>query len=829
MKRELFNEGWIFTEGAATTLSALSEASSGVLVEPKEVRLPHDAMIGTERIDFAGGANTGFFRPKNVFYTKEFTLSEEDRGKQIILEFESVYKYAMVYVNGRFAGKCTDGYTNYYFNITKYLQYEKPNKILVAIRNGCESARWYSGAGIYRDVWILKGNAMHIRPEGVRVTTESLENEFALLSVVTPVVSAETELKTVRVKTTVTDPDGNVAGCADVPLTMQEAGEKEVTQYIAIENPRKWSAETPDVYTVSTVLEENGTEIDGTEDRFGIRVLTLDAVRGLRVNGESVKLKGGCLHHDSGIIGTATFKEMAERRLKRLKKAGYNAIRTGAHPISRVELDICDRIGLYVYDELTDVWNNAKVAFDPSLTFEESWERDLENLVRRDYNHPSVIFLGIGNEIQEITTPEGQDMARKLAAKVHSIDRTRFTTLSMNPIMPILEHMDEFMADFQSMAAAVSEAEETASAIAELGDGAEVNSAMYFLNDQMEMVFRHPKASLGTEEICAQVDIVGLNYATSMYEPDHERYPARVMFGSETYPKWLARNWELIEEHPYIVGDFCWTAWDYLGEAGIGEIDHRDEPKEPYEFYGNWPWKTAAVGTFDLIGDELPEGYWRELVWNNRTAPYIAVRPPQFYGRPTHGGNWSWISDAQECWTWPGYEGKPVQVEVYSKAEEVELFVNGKSCGKQKPGTEFYHTALFETVYEPGEIRAVDSNGEEFIIRSARDESVISAYIDPEELAKKDREITAIELSICDGNGVLNANSDKTVHIEIEGDGVIQGFGSADPLSTENFFDLEAKAYHGRLLAVIRHNPTHGAVKVTFKADGCEDTIIDLA
>lgn len=827
MKKRLFNEGWNFAKGTATTLGTLFGEGN----ELKPVTLPHDAMIETERVNFPGGACTGFYKPENIYYTKSFELSPEDEGKAIWIEFEGVFQFAFVYVNDELAGSCMNGYVNFYIDISKYVVFDKPNQIKVVVRNGCESSRWYSGGGIYRNVNILIGDPLHICCEGSRITTTELEGEYALLDIVTPVEYTGCSKREVRVTNEIFDADGNLVGSNSTPLIVRSAGNREVHLKINLTGVISWNLENPYLYTCKTTIKEGEKTVDTYESTFGIRTIQLDAVHGLRLNGKTIKLKGGCLHHDNGVVGTATFMESEERRLRKLQKSGFNAVRTGAHPFNREVLDICDRIGMLVYDEMYDSWTVSKVAFDPAFYFEKTWEQNITNLVLRDYNHPSVILYAIGNEIQELGTPDGKDWSRKLSEKIHALDPTRFTTISMNPMMCMMDKMGDIIEDLSSWWAA--DAEENNSTAAEIEealdiDTTEINSAMNQLNDGLDFLWQHPLSSTLTEEVCAQVDLVGLNYATGLYEIDHERYPNRVMFGSETYPRYLAMNWELIEKHPYIVGDFCWTAWDYLGESGIGDIDHNAEPKGPTDFYGDWPWKTAAVGVFDLIGDETPIGFWRELVWKNRTAPYIAVRPPMYYGRPTHPGKWNWISDSISCWNWDGYEGKPVEVEVFTCAESVELFVNGKSVGIEKTGKVFQYVALFDISYEPGEIKAVDSNGEEYILKGADNENVLKAYVDQRELKNELRELTYIELSICDEKGTLNAASKKNIHIEIEGDGVIQGFGSADPLSKENFFDKDIAAYHGRALAVIRHNKSHEKVKVILTAEGCEKVIVEL-
>lgn len=741
MERILFNDEWFFSEGTATSQSFLYNETAGgeKIAPPRAVTLPHDAMIELERKDFFAGACTGFYVPKNIYYTKTFELSPEDKGKVIWLEFDGVYQFGFVYVNDQLAGKCINGYTEYYIDISRYVHFDQPNQLKVVIRNGVESSRWYSGAGIYRNVYLLKGNPLHVRCEGARVSTEILEKGHALLDILTPVVYQGVENKLVRVLNEVVDQEGNVVAYDNVPFTIWQLQSKNVHQKINIKNPIQWNLQQPYLYCLRTTIMDGDQVLDQSESHFGIRKLELDVEHGLRLNGETVKLKGGCLHHDHGVIGTTSFMDAEWRRLNKLKNAGFNAVRTGAHPFNKEVLDICDRIGMLVYDEMFDAWTVSKVAFDTAFSFEDNWEQDLTSLVLRDFNHPSVIMIGIGNEIQELGTTDGQEWARKLAEKVHEIDKNRIITLSTNPMMCMLEYHGDVLAslfqdpeEVDGLTESEREEEKNTASVKELQEqgSCEINSAMNALEDWMDLLWKHPLSSQVTEEACAQVDLVGLNYATGLYEIDHSRYPNRVMFGSETYPRYLGRNWEIVERCPYVIGDFCWTAWDYLGEAGIGEIVHTKEPKPQTSFYGNWPWRTAAVGVFDLIGDEMPIGYWRELVWNHRKAPYIAVRPPQYYGKPTHPGSWNWISDAVSNWNWKGYENQPIEVEVYTKAESVELFVNGKSAGVKRTGEIFQSVALFDTIYEPGEVKAVASDGEVYVLRSAVDESVIKAHTD---------------------------------------------------------------------------------------------------
>ncbi len=836
MKKIKFNDNWIFHEGGGSSLAALV----GGAAVSKEVTLPHDASVEKDRDpQEPGGSGNGYFREETIHYTKEFSLGTDDADKNIWLEFEGVYQNAYVYINNSFAGNCPYGYGNFYIDATKYVRFDKKNSIKVVVKNGVPSGRWYTGGGIYRDVNLMIGDRMHIIPDGAHLTAVDLEEGQAVVRVESVIEYTGTGVRDVSLYTQLLDADGTVVAQDSMPITVEEHSRNTYRQKIYVENPQLWDVDTPYLYRYRICVKETDEVLDEEEGTFGIRKLQLDVKHGLRINGKVVKLRGGCIHHDNGVTGTAEFAHGAEFRVKRLKEAGYNAIRSSHYPMSRRLLEACDKLGMLVMDEFADVWTSTKVDYDYGIHMAQWWEHDVTNLVNKDYNHPCVIMYSIGNEIPETGNKFDVQWGKKLADKIRSLDGSRYVANSLNLMLSIMDRMGEIMAGATAPqggdAAAGGQQGNGAAAAgpkgqdAEIGENAEINSMMSSLGDMMDQLIASEIAGKATEEAFAQVDIAGYNYATCRYIQDGKTYPNRIIVGSETYPRDLDKNWELIERYPYLIGDFSWTAWDYLGEAGIGKITYKDS--QSMSFYAPYPEKAAYCGDMNLIGDRRPVSYWREIIWGLRKAPYLAVQPPKHHDDPHSMTNWS-MTDAVRSWNWNGYEGKPVTVEVYTDAEEAELFVNGKPIERKKVGETKKHMVFFETVYDPGTLETIVYSGGREIGRdtvvTAKEEVKIAAYADMAQIPADGSDICYVEVSMADADGILNPGADKAVTVSVEGPGVILGFGSADPASEENYFDKTAKAYEGRLRAAIRGNGTAGMITVMLQAEGCEDVKVQI-
>ncbi len=815
MRRECFNRGWVFGYGSGSGLASLF----GGVQEEFPVTLPHDmsACLPRDGMDVYASGN-GFFQEKTGHYKKSFFVPEEDRSLLWIVEFEGIYQNAFVYVNGSFAGKHPYGYGNFFVDLTPFLRYGSENQLLVIVKNGVPSGRWYTGGGIYRDVWLMKTSRIHLAKEGVRLTTTALSESLATVRAEIGVANQDTGSETLRCVLEIIGPDGTAA-TVQAPVTLREGETANVVLPVYVSSPELWSPESPLLYRYRAVLLDGKglRELDSEEGTFGIRTVRTDPINGLQINGRTFKLRGGCIHHDNGIIGAVSTRHSAFARIRALKQAGFNAIRSAHYPIDRYLLEACDHIGMFVMDEFSDVWTTTKVDFDYGIHMSEWWEYDISNMVYKDYNHPSVILYSIGNEIPEVGNRFDTAIGRRIAEKIRNLDGSRPVVNSMNLMLAVMGDLPELLASFG--------ADDT---MQEKAVGMEINQAMTNLGELMGMAMGSEFAGRATEEAASQVDVVGLNYAAMRYEPDFERYPNRVMMGSETNPADLDVNWQLVEKLPYVIGDFDWTAWDYLGETGIGAITYGEESRSA--FYHLYPYRAAYCGDLNLLGDRRPVSYWREIIWGLRTDPYIAVQHPKHFGLKQNRTQWC-FSDVIRSWTFGGYEGCPVAIEVYAAADEVELLLNGKSLGKYPVGEKKKAIAYIEAAYEPGCLEAIAyrngiATGRD-IIRTAKKTTRLSVTTDAESIPADGRDICYVDLRTEDEDGILNMEASMPVHVSVEGSGALLGFGSANPATEENFFDTTAVPYEGRLRAAIR-GTGKGTVIVRFSAEGLPDTSVSI-
>lgn len=810
MVRERFNDGWYFGRGSGSALSAMFGGTG----EEIPVTLPHDAAILEQRDaqDIYGSGNA-YFSKDNYHYTKKFRPDGKDKDKIFVLLFEGVYQNAFVYINNSFAAKHPYGYGSFLVDITRYLRFDEENSISVIVKNGVSSGRWYTGGGIYRDVFLCVGERLSLDPQGVRFETVEADEELAIINMRAVLNYQGIGVRKVRLYTEIRDRNGHLAVSGSIPVTVMEHESIELGQKLYVRRPELWSAEQPSLYRYHVEIREEGERIDAEEGDFGIRTIQVDPVRGLRINGNTVKLRGGCIHHDNGIIGSAEFAHAEQVRIRELKKAGYNAVRSAHYPISRQLLEACDRIGMYVMDEFTDVWTTTKVDFDYGMNIMEWWEDDVAKMVQKDFNHPCVILYSIGNEIPETGNCFDVRLGKQIADKIRSMDSTRPLVNCMNLMLAVMDRLPEVMRAIGS--------EENLS-------GGEINSLMSDMGSAMERITGSDYVADATEEASSHVDITGLNYAAVRYEKDGEKFPDRVIVGSETNPADLDTNWPLVEKLPYVIGDFSWTAWDYLGEAGIGLITYGKE--ETKGFYKPYPCKAAYCGDFNLIGDRRPASYWREIIWGLSRKPYIAVQPPQHFGEEKNMTQWA-MTDAVHSWTFREYEGKQVRVEVYSLEEEVALYINGACVDRKATGASKRGITYFDTVYKKGMIEAAAyTGGQEIgrdILKTAGDVVFLKAESDRKELPADGSDICYVDLRIEDPDGILNTESSVPVSVSVEGPGLIVGYGSGAPVSEENYFDRTAVPFEGRLRAAVRAK-AEGTIRVVFKADGVEQAVAEI-
>lgn len=807
MERLQFNEGWSFGESGK---------------EKAPVLLPHDAMQQQGRnADAPSGKGGAYFLGGCYEYEKTFLAPAEWKDQDVILEFEGVYPSARVCLNGKEIGGCRYGYTLFRIPL-EGLRYGEENVLTVEADNSkLPNSRWYTGAGIYRPVWLLVGAKTHIAPDGIRVTTKTVdpaEGKADAQPVGKAQIAVDVEM-------------APAADAAEVNISIFD-GEEKIAEasgehaVIDLLEAKLWDDEHPYLYRCEVTATVEGVVVDQEKTTFGIRTLSWSK-EGFFVNGRSVLLKGGCMHHDNGILGARSYEKSEWRRMKRMKEFGFNAIRSSHNPMCKAALDACDALGIYVMDEAWDMWDKAKSPYDYAADFPTHYEEDICSMVAKDYNHPSMIMYSIGNEVTEPAKTEGVALAEKLVEKFHEEDDTRPVTAGINLtllLMAALEDHPEIMAQMAAAAGGDSAAakpegeekkEERDVSAMMAPDTTEMNSTAYNkmvseMGNRMTMAAATPAADKFASPVLDLLDIAGYNYAVSRYEMEAELHPDRVLVGSETYTYELAKTWPLVEKYPHVIGDFMWTAWDYLGEVGIASWSYDPEDRS---FEKPYPWLLSDAGAIDLLGNDTAEAGAAAVVWGARKTPYIGVCPVNHPGLEANRAIWRG-SNALPYWSYQGCDGNDAEVEVYTDACEVELFVNGKSVGRQKPEDK---KAVFMTAYESGECRAVayDESGNavsESSLRSAEGKTMIS--ITPEESAVKKGDILYLDISLTGENGQVECNKDTKLTVTVEG-GELLAFGSANPKTTEDYLAGCYATYYGRSQAVVLATGDEVVVKVS--------------
>ena len=816
MIRQNFNAGWTVEKGSSDSRmnSFLGKTQAQI------VHLPYDAMIHEARTpDTKNGAQTGFYPGGEYIYQKHFTAPEAWRGKPVFLVFEGVYQTALVYLNGALLAKSVNGYAEFTVDAGPHLHYGADNLLKVIADNSLEpNSRWYTGSGIYRPVRLLVGNRVYLPQDTVRITTREAAPDFALLDVTAQVQSASTCTERVTVQQT-------ICRAGRLVLTDRQSvrllpGEVQTISFrYGLEDPALWSPETPNLYTSTVQVLDGETELDREETAFGIRTLTIDSTHGVRINGQTVKLRGACIHHDNGILGVATLAAAEDRRIRQLKESGFNAIRSSHHPAGRALLDACDRYGVLVMDELSDVWNVRKNPYDYALHFAQDWKPTLEKMAAKDYNHPSVILYCVGNEISEAGSESGAATNRQLCSTLRALDPTRYTTNALNGLMAAGYRLRDIMKDvLQKFPVQSGNAS---------GDGAGSNALNSFMSlmagEKGDYFAAHPlltEALSGCEDSC---DVIGLNYLTGRHVLEHELHPHKAVLGTETYPADIVRLWRIVEENPHMIGDFTWAGYDYLGEAGCG-IFHYDGGKN---FSSIYPERTAYIGDLDLLGCRRPISYLREIVYGLRKAPYLAVLRMEHNGQMPSKTPWM-FKDNLASWTWPGFEGQEASVDVYSASEEVELFLNGTSLGR-KPVTDF--TATYAVPYTPGTLKAVGYTGSvcdgECTLCTAQD-ARMTLTADRTTLHADGEDAAFVMIHFVDAAGREDLHTTHSLQVTLEGAGTLEAVGSANPSSEERYDTPESETYDGYCMAVLRAGEAAGTICLTVTADGNETQTLQL-
>ena len=635
MRRTLLNDGW-----TVRPKSNRFEERVGTGQPGSPVTLPHDALLGSPRLP-DGNAATAFYVGGEWEYERELERSAET----MFLEFEGVYRDGVVSVNDMVVAHRPNGYTGFVTQVDTFLRADGPNKLRVEARMHADS-RWYPGAGLYRNVWLLEAGPVYLTPNRLEVRTPEVDGEVAVVAVGAVVTNRSTNLSQTTVVVEIADAAGTVVASAEAPASVFPGDALPIRHRLYITAPQRWGPDHPYLYQCRVRLCDGGEVLDEESTTFGIRTLSLDPTRGLRINGQSVVFRGACVHHDNGVLGAATIDRAEERRVELLKAAGFNAIRSAHNPVSKAMLHACDRLGMLVMDETFDMWEQPKSEHDYALRFAEWWEQDVEAMVRKDINHPSVILYSIGNEIPEAGQPHGSRVGRALAEKIRSLDDTRYLTEAVSGMLIGGPEI-------------VDELRNTVLGGADEPDGeAGPNSAMTNLADLMNQLMLAPSIDKRSAETFSYLDVAGYNYMDSRYGIDGEAHPNRVIVGSETHPTAIDVGWAGVLNNPHVIGDFTWTGWDYLGEAGSAVPSTRSRGRQTQSrrpssasIHGGRP--GAPTSTSRATDDRSPTT--AEIVFGLRTEPYIAVGRPEYHGVTgrRHPGRGGLVSS----WSWPDGQG----------------------------------------------------------------------------------------------------------------------------------------------------------------------------
>lgn len=820
MKQEFLDEKWIFRRGLLDSLGAM-DSNPGMVVN-----LPHDGIISLAvSKDAPAVTDSGYFPGDVCNYTKTIFIPAEWENQSVGLKFDGAMMHTAIDVNGAKVGEHHYGYSPFYVDISDYVYFGKENRITVNMNTGVQpSCRWYTGSGLFRGVCLCHGPKVHITDDGVYLFTKEIceDKSLAFIEAQVDVENLTLENHLVKVKV-ILSKDGKTAASGCRTIFVNKVSSQTAVLSFAVENPFLWDCDNPSLYDVKVTAVDTGIyrthfiegenkPVDEVETVFGIRTITVDAVRGLRINGKTTKLKGGCVHHDNGLLGAVSLYECEARKVRKLKEAGFNAIRTAHNPPSAALVAACDREGLYIFDEAFDAWGIAKRTGDYSQYFSKYALSDLEAFVRRDRIHPSVIMWSIGNEIPERGgLNNGYTVATKLAMHIKKFDKTRPVS---NGICTLWAGLDDEIAKSQSQ-----------------NQNAE---------DKIENLWETV-----TEPFTNGLDVVGYNYMEDQYEKDHELFPDRVMLGSENFAQQIGYRWPLVEKLPYVIGDFTWTAWDYLGEAGIGKARYVTED-DPLIKKGSWslmppggspyPWRLANDADFDITGVMLAQGAYRSVVFGSNKTHLYSFHP-SYFGKIEMMTMWG-FPDITKKWNFTEYENKMVEVIAFSRADEVELYVNGSLVDKKPVNQErpYPNSARFEIKFVPGTVEAVSyKDGKEI----SRDKLVTSSSpaklkvcAEKTVLLPDGHDVAYVNIDILDKND--NLVNDAKIDLEAELDcvcetAVLSAFGTGNPVTEENYTDKKTTTFRGHAVAIVRSGYKSGSAVLKIKSAALGEVRVDFS
>lgn len=804
-ERLSFNDGWLFSL-ADDSLAARPEfVDSGW----RKLNLPHDwAIEGDFSQDNPSGTGGGALPGGVGWYRKTFVAENKDKGKHFRIEFDGVYMNSEVFINGTCLGKRPYGYISFSYDLTPYLKWGEKNVIAVRVDNAEQpNSRWYSGCGIYRNVWLLKTGDVCVAEWGTYVTTAKVDGQGASLNLVTTLENTGKENADVTVRSVLKDAEGKEVAQAESPANVVAEKSAEIAQKLQVTSPQLWDVEHPYLYSLVTEVMKGGQCVDRYVTPVGIRTFSFDATKGFVLNGKPTKINGVCMHHDLGCLGAAVNVRAMERQLQMLKEMGCNGIRCSHNPPAPEWLDLCDRMGFIVMDEAFDMWRKKKTAYDYSLYFNEWHERDLHDFILRDRNHPSVFMWSIGNEVLEqwsdaqadtlsleeanlilnfghsadMLAKEGEVsvnslLTKKLADFVKALDPTRPVTAGCNEPNPA-NHL------FRSGALDIIGYNYHNVNIPDVPRNfpgkpfiiTESNSAL-----MTRGYYRMPSDEMSIWPERWDKPFYDATFACSSYDNCHAPW-------GNTHEE----NLLLTKKNDFISGQYVWTGFDYIGEP------------TPY----GWPARSSYFGIIDLAGFPKDVYYLYQSEWSNKQVLHLFP-------------HWNWTAGQDvDMWCY------------YNQADEVELFVNGKSQGVKAKDENHLHV-VWRVKYEPGSVKVVARKDGKVVgekeIRTAGEPKKIRLTPDRNTLNADGKDLSFVTVEIVDAEGNLCPLADNLVHFEVEGNLFIAGVDNGSQTSMERFKDNKRKAFNGKCLVVLQNNGKTGAARLKAVAEGLEDAVVEI-
>lgn len=775
-KAEKWNEDWLFSL-SDDSLSASVSYDDG---KWRRLDLPHDWSIEGQ-LSPSLASCTGYLPGGIGWYRKHFQLTD-DAARHYVY-FEGVYNRSEVYLNGHLLGKRPNGYISFMYDMTPYLR-KGDNVLAVRVDHSrYADSRWYTGSGIYRDVWMIAAPEIHFAQWGLGWHATSITDKQAVVSVDMEVEKPAKAEGRLEVKAALYDAEGKLVAENRKSVNGKEKELAKETLALKVKKPHRWDLDSPYLYTLKAELYCDGKCIDASSSSVGLRTLQFDANKGFALNGRWMKVKGVCLHHDAGVLGAVVPPEVWERRLKNLKEIGVNAIRMSHNPQAPVLYDLCDRLGFLVMDEASDEWefpkrkwvegwNVGEPSYDGSFDFFKEWiERDVTDMVRRDRNHPSVFLWSIGNEVDYPNDPYSHPI----------LDGAKINQPMFGGYKPDAPDAMRIGVIAQKLAACVRAVDTSRPVTGALAGVIMSNQTAY------------PEA----------VDVVGYNYTEDRYEEDHKTYPKRVIYGSETGVGIEA--WHAVRDHDFIFGQFLWTGADYLGESG------------------RWPSRGLYTGLLDFGSFAKPRGYFRASLWCDKPMTYIGTYPVE----PGH----SWLSmDAWDSWNYD--PGQLIRVVCYTNAPQAHLWLDGKEVGQMKPYDDKSGIIYWDIPYQDGELRAegCDKNGKvlsTYTIKTSGRPYALRATVDKEVLSP-DKATAHVTIEVVDEQGTVVKLGDNEVTCEIEGPARLLGLEGSNNRDMSDYTDNRHRAYHGRLLAYVQTTGDKGEIRVKLSSPLLKGTEVRL-